>query len=219
MLVGMVDVPWNEQMAYYRRRAAEYDATAYGDLAGAGDRIAALVELLRPAGDVLEIACGTGMWTGKLLDWAESVTAVDSAPEMIEIARARLPAMGVEFVVADVFGWVPPRRFDTIFFAFWLSHVPGSAFEQFWSLLRSCVVDGGRVIFVDECAPGDAKEIYLAGSSEFVERRLEDGSTHRVVKVFWDPADLEHRVAGLGWRAKVRPSGSDWLVGEASLGS
>ncbi len=219
MLIGMADEPLSEQQAYYSRRAAEYDATAYGDLASAHDRIAALVEELRPAGGVLEIACGTGMWTGRLLDWADTVTAVDSAPEMIEIAQARLPAPRVEFVITDIFSWRSRRRFDTIFFAFWLSHVPGWAFERFWSVVRSCLAERGRVIFIDECAAGDAKETCLAGSSEVVERRLEDGSTHRVVKVFWDPEDLQHRLAGLGWRANVRPSGADWFVGEASLDS
>jgi hypothetical protein len=31
MLGGMADGVLHEQMAYYRRRATEYDATAYGD--------------------------------------------------------------------------------------------------------------------------------------------------------------------------------------------
>jgi hypothetical protein len=46
---------------------------------------------------------------------ARTVTAVDAAPEMIELARRRLRGQEVEFVVADVFEWLPPRRFDTVF--------------------------------------------------------------------------------------------------------
>jgi hypothetical protein len=49
------------QVAYYRRRAGEYDVTAYGDLGAAQTRITRIVAALRPAGNVLEIACGTGM--------------------------------------------------------------------------------------------------------------------------------------------------------------
>jgi hypothetical protein len=30
----------------------------------------------------------------------------------------------VEFIEADVFAWEPPRRYDTVLFAFWLTHVP-----------------------------------------------------------------------------------------------
>ena len=43
------------QVDYYRRRAGEYDATAYGDVAAARARIARLVAELRPAGRVLFI--------------------------------------------------------------------------------------------------------------------------------------------------------------------
>ena len=38
-----------EQVAYYRRRAAEYDVTAYGDLYAAAARINRIVAALRPA--------------------------------------------------------------------------------------------------------------------------------------------------------------------------
>jgi len=62
----VIDEVLAEQVAYYRRRAGEYDVTAYGDdLAAARAHIARLVAELRPAGRVLEIGCGTGLWTGR----------------------------------------------------------------------------------------------------------------------------------------------------------
>jgi demethylmenaquinone methyltransferase/2-methoxy-6-polyprenyl-1,4-benzoquinol methylase len=76
-----------DQVAYYRRRAAEYDATAYGDVDAARTRIARLVAEMRPTGNVLEIACGTGLWTEALAGLADSVTAIDAAPETVQIAR------------------------------------------------------------------------------------------------------------------------------------
>jgi demethylmenaquinone methyltransferase/2-methoxy-6-polyprenyl-1,4-benzoquinol methylase len=79
-----------EQLTYYRRRAGEYDRTAFGDVEAAGERIAAIVADLRPTGNVLELACGTGMWTRALLWWADTLTAVDGAPEMLAEARARV---------------------------------------------------------------------------------------------------------------------------------
>ena len=141
---------WQEQIAYYRARAAEYDLTSYPDVQVADRRIAALVALLQPSGDRLEIACGTGMWTRHLAGCAATVTAIDAAPEMIALARQRVTARTVTFVTADVLAWAPPRRFDTIFFAFWLSHVPASVFGRFWSLLRSALASGGRVLLVDD---------------------------------------------------------------------
>lgn len=203
------------QIAYYRRRAGEYDLTAYGDLAAADARIAALVEQLRPAGDVLEIAPGTGIWTEKLARSARTLTAVDAAPEMIEIARRRVRGQAVEFVVADVFDWVPERRFDMVFFSAWLSHVPDASFAAFWSLLREWLLDDGRVAFIDEQVGEAGKEAYLAGSSEIVRRRLADGTRYQIIKVFRSPPELERALGRLGWRARVRSTGPDWLVGEA----
>ena len=58
-------------------------------------------------------------------------------------------------------------------------------------------------------------EAYLADSTEIVERRLTDGSAHRIVKVYRGPADLEERLARAGWQARVEPVGADWLIGDA----
>src|SRR4051794_9332009 len=94
-----------DQVHYYRRRAGEYDATAYGDVGAAQARIARLVAELRPSGRVLELACGTGLWTEALAGLADTVTAVDAAPEAVAIARERVRSANVGFEVADIFSW------------------------------------------------------------------------------------------------------------------
>jgi demethylmenaquinone methyltransferase/2-methoxy-6-polyprenyl-1,4-benzoquinol methylase len=212
-----------EQVDYYRRRAAEYDATAYGDVAAARTRIARLVADMRPAGRVLEIACGTGLWTEALAGWADQLTAIDAAPEAVAIARDRVRAGNVRFEVADVFSWPPPGtatagagpRFDVIFFSAWLSHVPASRFAAFWRLLRDLLAEDGRVLFIDEHVDERGKEAYLPGRDDVVERRLNDGRRFRVVKNFVDPADLEGRLGQLGWDAVIGRDGPDWVRGEA----
>jgi demethylmenaquinone methyltransferase/2-methoxy-6-polyprenyl-1,4-benzoquinol methylase len=204
--------PWQEQVAYYRARAPEYDATSYGDVRRAGRRIAALVSDLRPSGDVLEIACGTGLWTRHLARRAATVTALDAAPEMIALARRRVPGGSVTFVAADVLDWAPPRRFDTVFFAFWLSHVPESAFGQFWAVVRAALAGDGRVLFVDEHP--DAAEPETCAGGPVVERRLRDGTRHRLIKIVRGPGELTRQLAALGWDAAIIRSGG-WLAGEA----
>jgi ubiquinone/menaquinone biosynthesis C-methylase UbiE len=88
--VRVTDEVLADQVDYYRRRAGEHDVTAYGDVVAARARIARLVAEMRPAGSVLEIACGTGLWTQALAGWADTVTAIDAAPEMVAIARDRV---------------------------------------------------------------------------------------------------------------------------------
>jgi 2-polyprenyl-3-methyl-5-hydroxy-6-metoxy-1,4-benzoquinol methylase len=203
------------QLDYYRRRAAEYDVTAYGDLVAADARIARLVAELQPTGRVLEIACGTGMWTQALASRADSVTALDAAPEVIELARERVRSPKVTFEVSDVFGWQPDTRFDVVFFAAWLSHVPAGRFEEFWRLLRGLLADDGRVLFIDEHVDERGKECYVEGRDEIVARQLADGRMFHVVKNFVDPQRLEAELRQMGWDCTVRRDGSDWVCGEA----
>jgi ubiquinone/menaquinone biosynthesis C-methylase UbiE len=112
----------DEQLTYYRALAADYLGQGL-DLPG-GDEVTEALEAFRPAGSVLELACGPGVWTGQLFRYATDVTAVDASPEMLDIAAARVGDERVRFVQADLFTWTPDRRYDVVFFGFWLSHVP-----------------------------------------------------------------------------------------------
>ena len=191
--------------------------TAYGDIAVARARIDRLVKEMHPNGKVLEIACGTGMWTEALAGLAETVTAIDAAPETIDIARARVGSANVTFEVADVFSWATPARFDVIFFSAWLSHVPMGRLEEFWQMLGRLLIVGGRVLFIDEHFDVREKESYVAGRDEIVERRLRDGETFHIIKNFVEPRRLESWLRVRGWDCEVRRDGSDWVRGEARL--
>jgi 2-polyprenyl-3-methyl-5-hydroxy-6-metoxy-1,4-benzoquinol methylase len=212
---GVTDDVLADQIGYYRRRAGEYDETAYGDVAVALARIERLVAQMHPTGNVLEIACGTGLWTEALAGLADTVTAIDAAPEAIDIARTRVRSANVTFEIADVFSWTTDARFDVVFFSAWLSHVPTSRLEEFWQMLRRLLVVGGRVLFIDEHVETRSKESYVAGRDEIVERRLNDGQTFRIVKNFLDPQLLEAWLRERSWECEVRRDGIDWVCGEA----
>ena len=200
-----------EQIAYYRALAPEY-LEAVLDLPG-GSEIEAALDAFAPAGDVLELACGPGSWTPRLLQDATSVTAVDAAPEMLASARE---AVGdddrVRFVLADLFTWRPERRYDVVFFGFWLSHVPPERFDAFWALVDDCLAPGGRVFFADD-GYRTADELVDGAASSTIRRRLRDGSTHRVVKVPHTPRALERRLAQLGWEIVVSPTAGPFFWG------
>ncbi|HEX6677373.1 MAG TPA: class I SAM-dependent methyltransferase [Actinomycetes bacterium] len=199
-----------EQVAYYRARAPDYDDAYLGK---DWDRC---IEELPIAGDVLELACGTGHWTPMLAARARSVTAVDAAPEVLALARRRVRGLPVEFIEADVFAWQPPRRFDTVFFAFWLTHVPPARFAAFWSMVGMALAPGGWVCFLDDHSRERAGERFVPDqATPTVWRRLRDGSEHRVVKVYYAPGELAARLAELGWSADIRETSSPLLVGTA----
>jgi SAM-dependent methyltransferase len=194
-----------EQIAYYRARAPQYLGEALDILRGSD--IEAAVDRFAPVGDVLELACGPGTWTPRLLESAATVTAVDSSPEMLAIARQQVGDDDrVRLVRADLFTWHPDRRYDAVFFGFWLSHVPLERFAEFWALVDDCLVAGGRVFFVDD-AHRSPDELAEGASSSTIRRRLNDGSMHRVVKVPHTPSRLTHRLAELGWDVEVSARG------------
>jgi ubiquinone/menaquinone biosynthesis C-methylase UbiE len=201
-----------EQVAYYRAHARDYD----NDIAGLHPDWSQSIDELPIAGDVLELACGSGRWTRLLAARARSVTAVDAAPEMLALARQRVGDLPVEFIQADVFAWEPPRRYDTVFFAFWLTQVPPARFAAFWSMVRMALAAGGRVCFLDDSSRERAGERFLADqATPAVWRRLRDGSEHRVVKAYYSPAGLAARLAELGWLAEIRETSTPLLVGTA----
>lgn len=161
---------------------------------------------------MLELACGPGTWTGQLLRHATDVTAVDASAGMLGIAAARVGRQRVRFVQADVFGWRPDRRYDVVFFGFWLSHVPAERFASFWSLVADCLQPDGRVFFVDDWHRTEEELIEGEGSA-VIQRRLTDGTAYRIVKVPHRPEALERQLDRIGWRIKVQPTGGPFYWG------
>jgi SAM-dependent methyltransferase len=203
-----------EQIAYYRAIAPEYEDHV---LPGPGeDELIAALDAFQPTGDVLELACGPGAWTERLLLHATSVTAVDAAPEMLARAKARVGEERVRFVQADLFAWTPARRYDVVFFGSWISHVPLDRFEPFWSFVAHCLRPAGRVFFIDD-AYRTPDELIEGEASSTIRRRLNDGTAYRAVKVPHRPADLEDRLRGLGWRVTVAATSGPCYWGQGML--
>jgi len=212
----VIDPLLAEQIAYYRAIAPDYESRF---LPGAGGpEVEAALEAFEPAGDVLELACGPGTWTDALLRHASSVTALDAAPEMLARAKARVGEGRVRFVQAELFSWRPDRRYDVVFFGFWLSHVPRDRFAAFWSLVGDCLKPGGRVFFVDD-AFRTPEELIEGETSSTIERRLDDGTPFRAVKVPYRAAELEAELAALGWSFAVTQTSGVFYWGSGGRSS
>jgi SAM-dependent methyltransferase len=218
-----------EQVRYYRARAPQYDRwwhrTHQYELDPARkaewfDEVRRLEqtvdELLAPGGHVLELACGTGLWTERLVLRAGRVTAVDASPEALALNRQRLARAStpVDHVEADVFSWRPSERYDAVFFSFWLSHVPPGRFAGFWDLVGDSLVPGGRAIFIDNRWDDTWKG--RPPPDGWTEPRTDIGGEFRIVKRYWEPDELEAELADVGWRATVWHTGRSFMVGTAS---
>jgi SAM-dependent methyltransferase len=205
----------DEQVTYYRAIAPDY--LSYRLEMPGGDELTRALEAFRPAGSILELACGPGVWTGQLLRHATDLTAVDASPEMLAIAAARIGDGRVRFVQADLFTWVPDRRYDVVFIGFWLSHVPPERFASFWSLVADGLKEDGRVFFADD-AFRTPDELVEGPSSSTIRRQLDDGRSYRLVKVPHRPRDLEDQLRRLGWQITVNATAGPFYWGTGTRG-
>ncbi len=216
-----------EQRAFYRARAPHYDDWWQGrGRYHRGDEdtrewrrqvatVEAALAAFDPAGDVLELAGGTGWWTERLARTAGRLTVLDAAAEALALNRERVGRSDVEYVVADLFSWRPRRAFDVVFFSFWLSHVPRARVSPFWTFVRTCLAPGGRVFFIDnrtDPTPGiPGKDPYVVEyGPDLHVRRLDDGAEYRVVKVMYEPDQLGRLLEAEGWQASI--DATKWFI-------
>jgi len=218
-----------EQIRYYRARAPEYDewflrqgrydrgAEHTARWKSEAHQVEHALKEAHPHGQILELACGTGIWTRHLAPLAEHLTAVDSSPEAIQICQDRINGTNIEYIVTDIFEWSPPSTYDFIFFGFWLSHVPADRFESFWRQLRTMLKPDGRVFFVDNRFKQDstAKDHTPIDRSGIVERKLNDGRNFSIVKQFYEPETLAHKLEGLGWTTHLQTTNDFFIYGTA----
>ena len=157
----MDDAVLKEQLEYYAARAKEYDESIQGIGSSSATseyeeanqewlHIISALHALGPVGDVLELACGTGIWTQELRSIGASITAIDGSSEMIEINQAKADTTAIDYQRVDLFKWEPEKQYDLVFFAFWLSHIPPSHLSEFLSKVARATKPGGRVFIVDE---------------------------------------------------------------------
>jgi demethylmenaquinone methyltransferase/2-methoxy-6-polyprenyl-1,4-benzoquinol methylase len=218
------------QIAYYQARASEYDEwflrqgrydrgpTQNAQWFTEVDEVRQQLVRFNPTGEVLELACGTGWWTGQLLQYAHHLTAVDAAAEVLAINRTRYGHHPIDYVQADLFTWRPTRSYDAVFFSFWLSHVPPERFAAFWRSIAEALQPGGRVFFLDSLASDSSTARDQAWSPEptiLQSRRLNDGREFEIVKIYYRPEALSAQLRALGWHVTVSTTSHYFLHGTA----
>jgi len=216
-----------QQIEYYRARAAEYDEWFFRTgryYRGEENKkqwfdeiavVRAALESSKPRGSILELACGTGVWTPHLVSHAREVIAVDASPEALDVNRRRVADNRVRYECADLFTWQPSERFNYIFFGFWLSHMPRSRFDGFWHMVSDALDTDGRVFFVDSLRVQEAtaQDHAPLGRSGREVRKLNDGREFQIVKVFHNPSQLAASLKGRGWTGYVQATDHFFLYG------
>jgi len=205
---GQMDPPRDAMHAYYDRRAPEFDDWWEGtglfegrDRPGWEEELAVLRAVVGslPAARVLDVGCGTGFVTHLL--HATSLVALDQSGSMLRLCRGRLPA--TKLVQADGFA-LPFLRgsFDRVFASHVYGHVLPEERERFLTEARRVARE---LVMVDAGPRGGGPR------DEWQERKLKDGSRHRVYKRFFTGRSLLDELDG----GRVLHDGA-WFVAVAS---
>lgn len=219
-----------DQIRYYEARAPIYEQLYFlrGDHAAADEsfvrswrRETATLERsvadLDLDGEVLELACGNGLWTRLLAPRSGGLTAIDSSMRMLERNREWIADPRVRYVHADLFTLELSGRFDLVFAGFFLSHIPPSRWRPFWAKVARWLTPRGRVAFVDDAWGPDrprSGDRVRTGPEHAHIRRVE-GTAFTIVKRFFRPEDLVDAFAETGFEADVSATGEHFLVGTA----
>jgi demethylmenaquinone methyltransferase/2-methoxy-6-polyprenyl-1,4-benzoquinol methylase len=181
-----------EREEYYDRRAAEYDESITAGLdtetaAAFAQELAALGPVLTglPPGRVLDVACGTALFTQHLLG---QVVALDQSAGMLMVARGKIPtAQLVQAAVAALpFAGMAFDRLVTSHFYGHLVEVERVAF----------VAEARRV--APELVVVDTAASDTAAPDGWQERVLRNGSRYTIYKRHFTPAQLLAELGGDG---------------------
>ena len=162
---------------------------------------------IQPMDSVLEVASGTGIWTGELLKLARHITALDAASEMHAINRSKHAAATIDFQQVDLFEWSPETSYDLVFFAYWLSHVPPEKLDAFLAKVYQATKTGGTVFMIDSrhnaySSAENHPDPDLENHTHM--RLLNDGQAYTIYKVFYTPEILDAAFRKAGFSPNVQ---------------
>ncbi len=203
---------------YLRRgryaRGAIHDATWNADLDAAG----LWLDALPWHGQLVELAAGTGWWSPLLAGKGE-LSIYDANPAVLDRARDRLVAHALRAHIHVRDAWAEPdRAVDGVFTGFWLSHVPRERLPAFLALVRRWLKPGGRFAFIDSRPDPQSSAVdHPTPADDTSIRRLDDGREFTIVKVYYEPAELEAALRQAGFTsAAVTATARFFLLGSAT---
>jgi len=140
---------------------------------------------------VLEVACGTGIWSQVAAQVAEYVVAVDASKEMLAMARKKKPLSdNVEYVRGDAYALATVLgKFDAGLANFWFSHIPKSRIDEFLHRWHGKLGKRAVVFMADNVyVPGIGGQLVSKPGIEdtFKLRQSSDSSKYEVLKNYYD---------------------------------
>jgi demethylmenaquinone methyltransferase/2-methoxy-6-polyprenyl-1,4-benzoquinol methylase len=149
---------------------------------------------------------------------------VDVNDEVLKIARAKpMDQQRVQFQKGDAYALPAfPWKFTGGLAAFWWSHVPKQRLRNFLAGLNPLFSPGAVIVFIDNrYVEGSSTPVSRADAdgNTYQTRKLDDGSTHEVLKNFPTGDELRKSVEGLASGVRVEFLQYYWTLSYAPMPS
>ncbi len=174
----------------------------------------ALLDRLPNGAPVLELGCGAGQPTTKLLAERFSVTAVDISARQLALARSAVPS--ATFLHADMARVrFPPQSFDGVAAFFSLIHLPRAEHAALLGRIVSWLRPGGLLVATMGVrdTPGDCEDDWLGAPMYFshwdaaTNRRLVAEAGLRIISARNEIADEDGAPVAFLWVVAEKPAG------------
>ena len=189
-------------IAYYNKRAKEYEKVYLKpERQDELNSATTLLQNIFSDKTVYEIACGTGFWTEKIAETATSIFATDINKAVIEIAQQKqYQKSNVTFGLEDIFKLSGDNKYESAFGGFIWSHIKLQDLNRFIDSINNLTLPGGTVVFMDNNFVKESNHPITNTDEDgntFQTRKLEDGTTHLVLKNFPTESFLRTKLTGI----------------------
>lgn len=190
--------------ASFDKAALHYDDTFTNSAIGKIQRglvYSQLSKQLKGVQNILEINCGTGEDAVWLANQNFTVTAIDVAPKMIEVAQSKGTFNNLNFMASDIKDLAETfngQKFDLIFSNFGgLNCLSKSELEQFFKDAKNLLSENGKLVLVVMPKNTLWEQFYFLAKAQFsnVFRRkktmvLADVDGEKVPTYYFNPKDI-----------------------------
>ena len=156
-----------ETLSFYRRNAEAYAGWAKAP----STRLTGFLALLPPGGSILELGCGAGNHSAKMLEAGFAVRPTDGSPEMAEVASRRLGRTVETMLFHELH---EHEAYDGVWASACLLHVPKAELEGILGRIHTALKPEGVFYASFKVGDGDGRDklgrYYNYPSAEWLRR-------------------------------------------------
>jgi ubiquinone/menaquinone biosynthesis C-methylase UbiE len=200
-----------EMRSYYDERAGEYDQIYVGRGPAIRQHAGQYVEDVGEIsvmvagfgrGHLIDIACGTGFWSGHYGQNCDEITFLDQSEAMLAECQVRVESIGLtdrsHFIRGDFFDTeLRTRVFDCALVGFLLSHLTREREEVFFEKFDRILEPSAQAMIID--GSWSEKRQKHQRKESVQERTLDDGRKFRAYKRYFDRSDIDAILARFGF--------------------